>query len=945
MRRPVLLLVLACGSPACSPSGDEETLSQLLTPVDVMPVTEGTALTLPAQRHLVRLQDGAAPARWLLAIQQRGAGGHGLGFFRSDDEAASWRYFAPIQNSSGERFHADLVPVGMDVALVYSFEGPVLTGSVTHDVWFQWWRYRAGTDDWAPSPPVRVFDSVSSSTAWYRAELARDSQGRLWVQAWQLNPNGTSNAFVSVSTDGGASFSAQPALALTAVRGGGRIISLGTRLLFLWDQQNGAGTAQMRVRDDSAPIASWSAQQGAFSSGIYHGAALSAVADGKGGLHLVYKDKSSVLWYRAFDGTRFGPAQLVEDHGNWELQPAITAVGDDLDIFYNRVIAVGTNDEMRVRTLHAGVLGPPRVLDGSASYKAYPGAAERLPPTIPSVPCFVSHSVSHNAWKDGVEDLYLLPTGAAPPSDMGVADLSSRAVDLAAPDLATPVVDLGRPDLASPPPPPAGSAVLTQHNDPARTGAQLDEKILTPSTVATGRFGKLYTRAVDGQIYGQPLFVPGVSIAGAGVRDVVYVATEHDTIYAFDADNPAAGQPLWQVHVGTPLTSQELGCANISPEVGITSTPVIDLSRHTLYVVAKTKVNGLARHELHALDLSSGAELDGGPAIIAGSVAGHGYDNAGGTITFSSHQHLQRPALLLQNGVIYIAFSSHCDYDPYHGWVFAYDAATLARVSVYNDTPDGSRGGIWMSGEGPSGDSNDVYMITGNGTFNPNGRDRGDSFVKLGSNLNPLDWFTPYNQAALAQTDQDLGSGGALLLPGTHLLVGGGKGGTLYLLDRNALGHFRATDNGQIVQSFTGSSGAILNSPVYWNGRLFLSAAFDHIRTFSFNGSTFNPTSTSHSNVTILWSGAALSVSANGAGGGILWAASSLSVSAQDVPVPGVLRAFDATDLSRELWNSKLVPADDLGDYTKFCAPTIANGRVYLPTTSGKGALVVYGPK
>lgn len=929
-----MLAALVCSAVTCSDDTSPVATTESATaPRTLAPVNAGDALTLPAHRHLVRVASGGR-ARWLLALEQDGGGGRYLGFYRSDDEARSWRYVAPIANLMRER--ADLVPVGMDVALVRSWEGPFLNSAVGRGVYFQWWRYDAAADNWTPTPAVTVFAPSAPSTGFYRAELARDSFGRLWVQAWRLNADGTNTALVSVSSDGGATFVPQPALATTTARGGGRFISLGNKLMMLWDQHSGVGTAQLRLRNDADPLAQWSPAQTAFGGGIYHGAALSAVADGRGGLHLVYKDKSFVLWYRHFDGAAFGAATLIENQGNWELQPAVSRVGDDLVLFYNRVINTNTNDEVRVRTFHAGVWSAPAVLDASVSFKGYPGTAEELPPTTASVPCFFS--VTANAGVGGEEVEYSAPHAVAGAADLGVPDLAVPA------DLATPR------DLSTTPPRDfatsgAPAPVLTHHNDPGRTGAQLGETRLTPSTVHGGSFGKLFTRAVDGQIYAQPLYAPGVAVAGAGTHDVVYVATENDSVYAFDAADPAASAPLWHVSLGTPPTANQVSSGNISPVVGITGTPVIDLASSTLYVAAKTTANGQFFYKLHALDIRSGAELHGGPVTIAGSVAGSGYDNVGGKVTFNALRELQRPALLLQNGVVYVAFGSHDDVDPYHGWVFAYDAQTLAQLGLYNDTPDGNEGGIWMSGGGPAGDGSGVYFMVGNGTFTTDGRNLGDSIVRLGRTAGVVDWFTPFDEAALSAQDLDLGSSSVVLIPGTNLLVGGGKQGVMYVVNRSAMGHFRSTDNGQIVQSFTGSKGFIFDPPVYWNGRLYVSGAGDRLRSYAFDGQKFNPTAVSTTTFAIPWKGGSIAISANGqtAGTGILWLVSPLSTPSQNIPVPGVMRAFDAGDLTHELWNSKMVTSDDLGSYTKFCPPMIANGRVYATTTSGAGALVVYG--
>ena len=473
--------------------------------------------------------------------------------------------------------------------------------------------------------------------------------------------------------------------------------------------------------------------------------------------------------------------------------------------------------------------------------------------------------------------------------------------------------------------------VTTQHNDIARTGAKLDETQLTPLTVKPGAFGRLFSRAVDGQLYAQPLWMPSVQIAGV-VRNVVYVATEHNSVYAFDADDPAAAAPLWHISAGTPPTSNELSCGNVSPEVGVTSTPVIDPATSTLYFVAKSKSSGQYFHRLHAVDLRSGEERPGSPVTLSASVGG---------VTFNAFDQLQRPGLLLVGGVVYIAFGSHCDNGNYHGWVLGYDAATLLETAAYNTTPDAVAGAIWSSGQGPASDGTHLFVMTGNGSFTADGRNLSDSFVELGLRLDVADWFTPFNQVDLDAQDLDLGSTGPLLLPGTNLVAGVGKEGTLYVLDRGNMGHFNAGGDTQIVQSFHVTSFPF-GSPVFWNGRLYLAASKDPVRAYAFDGRRFNPTPVATSGTAAPWTGGMLSISADGtqAGSGIVWELSSLSQNAFDTPVAGVLRALDARSLA-ELWSSAHDPADDLGSYNKFTPPTIANGHVYAATSSGK--LQVYG--
>ncbi|HZP83263.1 MAG TPA: chitobiase/beta-hexosaminidase C-terminal domain-containing protein, partial [Chthonomonadaceae bacterium] len=506
----------------------------------------------------------------------------------------------------------------------------------------------------------------------------------------------------------------------------------------------------------------------------------------------------------------------------------------------------------------------------------------------------------------------------------------------------------------------ADVSVLTQHNDNARTGANLQETLLTTQNVNTAQFGKLFARAVDGQIYAQPLYLSNVNIGGKQ-RNVVFVATLHNTVYAFDADAPDASAPLWQINLGTSvdiLTAFGSAMKEIDKEIGIVGTPVLSPETGLLYVVAATQdANGGPYHQLlYALNIYTGQPMKGSPIEIAGSVNGKGAGSSGGVLAFNPLKHLQRSALLLLNGVVYITFCSHGDQGPYHGWVFAYDAATLEQAGIFCTTPDGTQGGIWMSGQGPAADADGhLYLMTGNGSFNADqttGRDYGDSFLKLrleDSTFQVLDSFTPYNQAVLSAGDTDLGSSGPALLPGTPLIVGGGKDGFLHLIDRTAMGGYNSLDNSQIVQSFKATNGHIHGSPVYWNGpngpMIYLWGENDALKAFRLVNGVFATTPAFRSAMYAPrgMPGGMLAISANGstAGTGILWASLPFSGDANMQTQPGLLRAFDASTLT-ELWNSRQNAArDDLGNFAKFCCPTIANGKVYLATFSNQ--LVVYG--
>ena len=510
-------------------------------------------------------------------------------------------------------------------------------------------------------------------------------------------------------------------------------------------------------------------------------------------------------------------------------------------------------------------------------------------------------------------------------------------------------------------------SVLTQHNDLGRTGQNLNETTLNTSNVNVSSFGKLFWRTVDGYIYAQPLYVPALSIQGK-TRNVVYVGTQHNSVYAFDADDPAQVLPLWRVNLGTPVPSQDIcvitgntsDCPflDINPEIGITSTPVIDSSAGIIYVVAKTKnLNDSSYHFfLHALDLKTGAERLGGPAEIVGQVVGGGVGSSGGILPFTPLLQLQRPGLLLLNGVVYVAFGSVGDIGAFHGWIMGYDPSTLQQTTIFNVTPNGSDGGIWQAGAGLASDGvSNIYAMTGNGDFNADvagGKDYGDSVLKLGTSngLAVLDYFTPSNQAALFSGDLDLGSGGPITIPGTSLLVGIGKDKIFRLVDSSNMGHFNAGFDND-VQEFTAGLSAFFGAPVYWdspnNGPVvYLWPPKDFLKAFKFVGGQFQTTPITQStmqNSTGFANAAPISLSANSLlGSGILWSSASFSGGVIGPSVPGILRAFDATNLGTELWDSRQNAArDDVGTYAKFVPPTVANGRVYVGTFSGQ--LQVYG--
>jgi hypothetical protein len=511
----------------------------------------------------------------------------------------------------------------------------------------------------------------------------------------------------------------------------------------------------------------------------------------------------------------------------------------------------------------------------------------------------------------------------------------------------------------------AQPAVYMQHNDVARTGANLDETVLDVTNVNKDTFGLVFSRTVVGQIYAQPLYAPAVTIEGKGLHDVVVVATEHDDVYAFDASDPDADEPLWHVHLAEPVpTGDLLGsglyCRDLSPEVGITATPTIDPENGVVYVEAKEKTDaGEYTHRLHALMLASGAERAGSPVEIVATVKGTGDGSSDGLLSFDPLKENARAAVLLSHGILWLAYAGHCDASPFHGWVFAYDAATLRQRGVWVDTPDTWAGGIWMAGQGLAADENgDPFLISGNGpyqeTFDGPPSQLGDSFTKLhlsDTGIEVTDWFTPFNQETLSSNDLDLGSTGVMFVPGTRWLIGAGKEGKLYVVDRDDMGKFHADDDSQIVQSFQATAAEpeyyhpLFGSPVFWNGLIYLWGVSDVLRAYRMGIAGFDPKPSAIGAGAIEppMPGGILSISADGhvAGTGVLWASHPTTDAGRSTS-DGVLRAFDASDITKELWNSEQVPdRDEVGTFAKFVPPTIAAGRVYLATFSNK--LRVYG--
>ncbi len=494
--------------------------------------------------------------------------------------------------------------------------------------------------------------------------------------------------------------------------------------------------------------------------------------------------------------------------------------------------------------------------------------------------------------------------------------------------------------------------VTTSQYNNARTGADLSETVLTPRNVNASQFGKLFSLKVDGDIYAQPLYLPAVQIPGKGRHDIVFLATENDSVYAFDAKERAA--PLWHtsfIDSGAGITAipaPDLRCPFINPVVGITSTPVIDAQTGTLYVLvrtkqAKTKSDVHYRQSLHALDVTTGAERPGSPVEIEASIT----NRKGSKVAFDPLRENPRSALLLANGVVYLSWASSCDFGEYHGWLMAYDAHTLRQQAVFNTSPESKESGIWAADTGPAADENgNIFVATGNGKFDvtTDGSDYGDTLLKLALENGKLpvrDYFTPPDQNELNAKDNDLGSGGPLLLPkqdGTHpdLVLIGGKGATLYAIDRDRMGKYQpgSSVTGQTIKL----GGSLAGAPAYWNRHVFVFASHDVLKDFEIRQGRLELAHSCNSGP--VDSGATPTISANGDKDAIVW-----TIATRDwLPFPetiAVLHAYDGADVSRELYNSdENSDRDRAGISVRFTIPTVANGRVYIGTRS---ELDVYG--
>jgi outer membrane protein assembly factor BamB len=500
--------------------------------------------------------------------------------------------------------------------------------------------------------------------------------------------------------------------------------------------------------------------------------------------------------------------------------------------------------------------------------------------------------------------------------------------------------------------PTANNSVLTYHNDNARTGQNLNETILTTNNVNRSSFGKLFAILADGKVDAQPLYLPNLSISGKE-QNLLFVATEHGSVYAFNADT---GTQIW--HVSTPLSgetsSDDHGCSQITPEIGVTATPVIDPKsgpHGTIYVVAMSRDGSGKYHQrLHALDVITGTEEFGGPKEIQASFPGTGDNSSNGTVVFDPGQQVDRPGLLLLNGVIYTSWGSHCDIRPYTGWIIGYNESTLAQVNVLNVTPNGNEGAFWMSGAGPAADSSgNIYALDANGSFDstlnaqglPTQGDFGNAFLKISTTSNQLavaDYFEMMNQDSENSTDTDLGSGGALVLPDLkdasgntrHLAVGAGKDSNIYVVDRDGMGKFNSSSN-NIYQEVDGVlSGGIWSMPAYFNNTVYFGSVGNNIQSFSISNARLGSSPSSQTNTQFEYPGATPSISANGTSSAIIWAAENTN--------PAVLHAYDAVNLANELYNSNQSGGrDQFGTGNKFIVPTVVNGKVYVGTANGVG--------
>lgn len=500
----------------------------------------------------------------------------------------------------------------------------------------------------------------------------------------------------------------------------------------------------------------------------------------------------------------------------------------------------------------------------------------------------------------------------------------------------------------------AAPDVTTYHYNTMRNGVNTQETILTPANVNSTTFGKVGFFTADGKVDAQPLFLSNLTVGGAA-HNVLYMASEHGTLYALDADT---GTQLWKTSVipSGETTSDDHGCTQITSEIGITATPVIDRSfgaHGAIFLVGMSKEsNGTYHQRLHALDITTGAELSGSPTEITATYPGTGANSTGGNVIFDPAQYAERAALLLANGKLYLAWTSHCDDSPYTGWVMSYSESTLQQVSVLNLTPNGSMGAIWMSGNGLATDSTgDIYLLTGNGTFDntltngfPASGNFGNTMLRLhetNGKLAVTDYFAAYNTTALSNADADLGSGGEMLFDvkdaaGTthHLMTAAGKDSVLYIADRDNMGHFNpatVAPDTNLYQKIPGQIGSAFDTPVYFNGVVYWGSDSNALKAFSVTNAKLATTPSSKSAATYSHPGTTPTVSANGTQNGIVWALESSTSAA------AVLHAYDPTNLANEYYNSNQAASsrDTFGNGNKFITPMVVNGKVYVGTQTG----------
>jgi hypothetical protein len=500
------------------------------------------------------------------------------------------------------------------------------------------------------------------------------------------------------------------------------------------------------------------------------------------------------------------------------------------------------------------------------------------------------------------------------------------------------------------PAPPATTDVLTYHNDIARTGQNLTEITLTTANVNSSTFGKLGFYSADGLVDAEPLYASKVAVPGNGTHNLLIVATEHGSVYAFDADS---GATIWQITTlkAGETTSDDRGCSQITPEIGVTSTPVIDRAQGpngVIYAVAMSKDGSGNYHQrLHAFDLALGTELLGGPVDVQATYPGTGDNTNGTSVVFDSGQYAERAALLLLNGVIYTGWTSHCDIRPYTGWIMGYSESTLAQTSVLNVTPNGNEGSIWMSGAGPAADSSgNIYFLDANGDFdttlNANGfpadGDYGNAFMKLSTSagLAVADYFEMDNGVSESDSDTDLGSGGTIVLPDLtdgsgntlHLAVGAGKDGNLYLVNRDSMGKFSANNN-NIYQQLSGAlPGGVWAMPAYFNNTIYYGSVGNPIQAFTIANAKLSTTATAQTANSFQYPGATPGISANATSNGIVWAVENSN--------PAVLHAYNAANLT-ELYNTNQASngRDQFGAGNKFITPMIVSGKVFVGTPNG----------